>query len=152
VEILLVVAILSIALTALLSVGAYSIQISSLLKKTELANNLAQETIEVVRSFRGGTTWATNGLGVITTGSSHPHYPALSGSPQAWTLPEGTQSINGFTRKIVFDRVSRDLVTSNIESVYNATHDDPDTRKATVTVSWENKKVEIIFYLTNWKQ
>lgn len=156
IEILLVLAILSIALTALLGVGAYSLQVSSSINKTELANTLAQEAVEAARSFRGGTTWGTDGLGVITTGVDHPHYPALSGGggslPQKWTFPEGTQTINGFTRKIIFDNVSRDPLTSSIEGIYNFSHNDPDTKKATATVSWGNKKVEIIFYLTNWKQ
>lgn len=154
IEILLAISILSIAFIALLGVGAYSLRISSLLERTELANSLVQEAIEATRSFRGGTTWATNGLGAITTGISHPHYPVLNmgTNPSSWTLPEGTQTINGFSRKMVFDNVSRDPTTSAIENVYNPTHNDPDTKKLTVSVFWGSQKVEVIIYLTNWKQ
>ena len=147
-------AILTIALVALFGVGAYALKISSSLQKTELANDLVQETIEAIRAFRSGTTWASNGLGVITTGNDNPYYPKLDTgtNPPKWTLAAGTQSINGFTRKVIFDNVSRDPTTGNIESTYNASHNDPDTKKATVTVSWANGNIQIITYFTNWKQ
>jgi len=155
IEILLVIIILSIALLVLLGVGAYSLQVSSSLKKIETAKNLAQEAVEAVRSFRSGTTWGTDGLGVIAASNNNPYYPNLDNgtNPPKWTLPVGVQTINGFTRKIVFYNVSRDPATNNIETAYNASHKDPDTKMARVTVSWgAENKVETVIYLTNWKQ
>jgi len=157
IEILLVIIILGISLLALLGVGAYSLQVSSSLKKIETAKNLAQEAVEAVRSFRSGTTWTTDGLGVIKIGDDNPYYPKLDSgvNPPKWTLLAGTQTINGFIRKIIFNNVSRDPTTNNIESVYNPSHNDPDTKMAQVTVSWGSgakNKVETIIYLTNWKQ
>lgn len=150
IEILIVIAIVVTVLTTLLGVATLSLRVSALIKKITIADALARETAEAVRSFRDGATWdATNGLGTLSVGEANPHYPATADS--GWTLPEGTETINGFTRKVVFENVSRDG-NNDIEDPYNSAHDDSNTRKATVTVSWDNKEVEIVTYLTNWQQ
>jgi len=64
----------------------------------------------------------------------------------------GTENIDGFNRKVVFQRVSRDPATKEIEPVYNAFNDDPDTRKAVVTISFGEKSIEVVTYFTNWRQ
>ncbi len=154
-EILIVAFIISIALVSLSGLAAFSLKNSASIKDITAANKLAEETIEAVRSFRDATTWDSDGLGVITLGDIHPHYPNLAGGPlPAWTLPEGTETLGSFERKVVFEEVSRDLATKNIEPVYNSSHDDPDTRKATVTIYWGDsgsKVASIVAYLTNWK-
>ncbi len=150
IEVLIAVAIITIALVSLLSLAAFSLKISSLLEKTIQANNLAQEAIEAVRSFRDGTDWDVDGLANFGTGDYHLELDTVS-DPAEWTLSLGTETINNFTRKIVFEKVSRNSSTNNIEDPYNPGNDDPDTRKIIVNVSWEDKEVEIITYLTNWK-
>jgi len=107
--------------------------------------------VEAVRSFRDGTDWDIDGLGVLNIGNVY--HPEKSGDiPPAWLLLGGEETVNGFVRKVVFERVSRDPGTNNIEVVYNPGNNDPDTRKVIVTVSWEDREVEIITYFTNWKQ
>lgn len=153
IEVLIAIALITIALMSLFGLAVFSLRVSLLIKETTFANALAQETIEAIRNFRDGTTWDTDGLETLSTGDSNPHYPELDTgvSPSKWTLPEGTETIDGFTRKVVFEEVSRDSITNDIEAIYDSNNDDPNTRKAIVTVSWKDKKIEIITYFTNWR-
>jgi len=155
IEILIVVAFISIGLTSLLGVISYSLRISTLVKETTQANFMAQEAIEAVRNFRDGTDWNTDGLkdyipaGATTSGAYHPELD-IAFEPPKWKLVSGTEEINVFTRKIVFEKVSRDG-NYNIEQIYNQGNDNPDTRKVIVTIFWKDKEVKLVTYLTNWK-
>ncbi len=149
-EILIATALISVAFVTLLSLGFLSLNISPSIKKATQADSLAKEEVEATRSFRDGTTWSTNGLGTVLTGSSSPYFLVLNNNQ--WALQQGTETVGIFTRKVVFDKVSRDPVTNNIESTYNASHDDPDTRQITVTISWEDKIYQVVSYLTNWQK
>ena len=150
VEILIVIGIIAIVMSSLLGVVVFSLKLSASVKETTMADALAQEMIEAVRNFRDGTDWDGDGLGVLSTGSLY-HPEESIDVPPAWTLVGGEETIDGFTRKVVFERVSRDPTTNNIEDVYNPGNDDPDARKVIATVSWESRKVEIITYFTNWR-
>lgn len=150
IELLIVIAIIAIALTSLLGIASFSLRVSTLIKETTQANTLAQETIEAVRNFRDGTIWDTDGLVTLTTGVAY-YSKKSADTPPKWTLIQGEETINGFTRKIVFEKVSRDPTTGDIEDIYNSDNDDSNTRKAIVTVSWKDKKIEIVTYFTNWK-
>jgi len=152
VEVLIAVVIIGVGLTALFGTIAFAFKISALIEETTVANALSQEAIEAVRSFRDGTTWDTDGLETLSTGESNPHYPELDISgPPKWTLPEGSETVNGFARKIIFEKVSRDPITGDIEDVYDAGNDDPDTRKVIARVSWKDEEIEIITYFVNWR-
>lgn len=151
IEILIVIAIIVIALSSLLGLIAFSLRISNLTKETAQANNLAQETMEAVRNFRDGTDWDTDGLGFLTAGISY--YPQKSGdNPPKWELVSGEEIIDGFTRKVVLDGVYRDASDNdNIVETGGTSESDPNTKKLTTTISWKDKEVEIITYLTNWR-
>ncbi|PJE69437.1 MAG: hypothetical protein COU98_02090 [Candidatus Staskawiczbacteria bacterium CG10_big_fil_rev_8_21_14_0_10_38_10] len=153
IEILIVVSIIGIAFFAILSLTAAALKSSILVKETNQATFLAQEAIEAVISFRNETDWSTDGIGNLNTGSAYPYYPQLDTlvSPPKWNLLEGQETTGIFNRKIVFEDVSRDLTTGDIENIYNPFHNDADTKKVTTTVSWGNKKVDLFNYLTNWK-
>ena len=148
IEILIVIVIITIAMSSLFGVTTFSLRVSTSLKETVQANALAQETIEAVRNFRDGTDWNTNGLGSLTVGISY-HPQKTVDNPPKWTLSQGQESINGFVRKVVFSDVMRD---GNFNIVESGGINDPDTKKATVTVSWKDKNIQIVSYLTNWKQ
>ncbi len=148
IEILVVVAIITIALTSLLGVVAYSLKISTSIKETNLANFLAQETMEAVRNFRDGTDWNNNGLGNLTVAAAY-YSQKSTDIPPKWILVQGQETIDGFVRKVIFERVSRDI-NDNIETIYNPANDDPNTRKTTVKVSWQDKEIKLVTYLTNW--
>ena len=150
IEILVVIAIIITALSSLLGLASFSLGVSTLIKQTNQANNLSQEVMEAVRNFRDGTSWDIDGLGKLATSTDY--YPQATGSPSKWQLVQGTENIDGFTRKVVFEDVMRDSNSNIVESggTYN-----PNTKKVTVTVSWEERgrdhKLEIFTYLTNWK-
>lgn len=157
IEILVAASIISIALVNILGLATFSLKTSILIKETTQAKNIAEGTVEAVRSFKDNINWNNDdpmnqydGLGIVNTGVSY--HPEKSGDvPPKWMLIQGEEIIDGFNRKVVFENVSRDAVTNNIESSYNPVNNDPDTKKAKVTVSWKNKKVEIITYFTNWR-
>lgn len=153
IEILAVISIITITLTSLLGLISFSFGFSNLIKQTIQANNIAQEAIEIVRNFRDGTNWNLDGLGTVATGDSNPYHLEKSGSPAQWLLIPGIETINSFSRKIVFDNVMRD---GNGNIVASGGFDDPDTKKVTVIISWQEKgrihNVSLITCLTNWKQ
>jgi len=138
IEILIVIAIITITLTSILGLTNFSLKASILAKETTQAVNLAQEAIEAVRSIRDGN-WdkmANGNHGLTNAGGN-------------WDF-EGTENIiNEFTRTVLIEGVQRDANDNIIESGGTS---DPDTKKITATVSWKEKEREIITYLTNWKQ
>ncbi len=151
IEILVVIAIIATTLTSLLGLVSFSLRIISLTRQTSQANNTAQGIMEQVRNFRDGTNWNTDGLGILATDVNY--YAQKSGSPPKWQLVQGTKTINGFTQKVVFEDVMRN---GNDDIVVSGGTDDSDTRKITATVFWEERgkahQIELVTYLTNWKQ
>ncbi len=150
IEILIVISIIGFALTGLLGLTSFSLNAASLTKQTFKANNLAQEMIEQLRSFRDATDWDTDGLGSAATGIDF--HIEKSGTPFTWQILEGTEFIDGFTRSMVIADGRRD---SNDDIVETGGTVDPDTKKITALVSWQERdkshEVQIITYLTNWK-
>ena len=138
IEILIVVAIIAVTLTSLLGLVSFSLRAATLIKESTLADTLAKETIEAVRSIRDGE-WnkITNGNHGITNISGY------------WDFSGTENIIDGFTRTILIEDVQRDANDNIVES---DGVNDPNTKKVTATVSWKSKKVEIITYLTNWKE
>jgi len=158
IEILVVIAIIGVALVSILSLTTLSLKASILIKETTQASILAQEMIEAIRNFRDGIDWNNDdvenkydGLGVINTGVAY-HPEKSIDVPPKWMLIQGEEIVNGFSREVVFENVSRDPTTDDIEDIYNPTNDDSDTKKVIVTVSWKDKEVQIITYFTNWKE
>lgn len=148
IEILIVVFIVSVALSGLLGVAAFSLKNSTSIKNTLEANALAQEEMEAVRNFRDGTAWAANGLGVLILDKIY-HMATTTDNPSKWSFADGDENINGFKREVVLSKVYRDD-NDNISQT-ETDDEDSNTKKVTVTVSWGNKEVELITYLTNWK-
>lgn len=152
-EVLIATTLISIVLVFLLGMGGQLFAVYSSIVKSVQINSLIKEEIEAVRSFRDGTVWQTNGLGILSTGDNNPYFASLDNSvnPSAWKLSLGTETIDGFTRKIIFDKVSRNPATKNIEAVYNAANDDPDTRRIIASVYFNGRTYQTVTYFTNWK-
>ena len=148
VEVLVAVAIIAVAFTALLGLSAFSLSTSILAVHTAQAAELAQEMIEATRSFRDGTQWSVDGIGILTIGADY--YPQTSGSPLVWQMAVGQEIIDAFTRSIVFEDAMRN---SDDDIVSSGGKSDPDTKKVTAKVSWTQQgrthQVEIITYITN---
>lgn len=154
IEILIVVVIIAVALTSLLSLTAFLLRASILIKDTAQAKNLAEETVEQVRNFRDGKDWNSNGLGTLLTGEINPYHleKDITVSPPKWKLVSGEEIMDGFERKVIFTDVQRDSDDNIVES---GGVSDPGTKKVKATVSWGKidawHQIEIVTYLTNWR-
>ncbi|MFH1968433.1 MAG: hypothetical protein ABIJ84_03540, partial [bacterium] len=78
IEAIIAVAIISIAFATLLEVGASALGNSASLERKEKALLLAKEFVEGTRSFRDGTNWPVDGVGLVETGGGYPYYLAVS--------------------------------------------------------------------------
>ena len=149
IEILIVIGILGVTLTSLLGLASFSLGGVGLLRNVTQANAIAQETMEAARNFRDQTSWNSSGIGTFPLES--PYHPEIT-IDSLWTLAAGEQVVEVYTRKVVFSRVYRDL-NGNISS---SGTEDTDTRKISVTVSWQERggtrQIELITYFTNWKR
>ncbi|MBI2050165.1 MAG: hypothetical protein HYT35_01770 [Candidatus Staskawiczbacteria bacterium] len=151
-DILVAVVIINVAFLTLLGISAMSLNFSSSIAKTIQADALIKEEIEAIRSFRDGTDWSLDGLGAVNKGSSYHAFLDTSSNSAKWNLVSGAETVGIFTRSVVFDDVSRDPSTKNIEDNYNPSHNDSDTVKITATVSWQDKTSEVAAFLTNWQK
>lgn len=158
VEILIVSTIISITLISFLSAIVFSLKTTSLAKQTAKAKEIAEGTIEAVRNFRDTVKWNNDdpadeydGLGVLSTGIIYHPEKSTDISPK-WKIIQGSDTVEGYDREVLFENVSRDTISGDIEEIYNPINNDSDTKRIIATVSWKNRKVEIITYFTNWKE
>jgi hypothetical protein len=159
IELLLGAGILTMSLSALLGFLVFALSTASLVKQQTQALTLAEGALETLRNFRDGTAWNVDdpqnqydGLGKAQLGV--PYHMGMSGdTPPRWQLLSGVQTLGMFTRSIVLENVQRDVESA---IVAGGGIDDPNTKKVTVTVSWQAKtkpqEVTIVTYLTNWRQ
>jgi type II secretory pathway pseudopilin PulG len=129
IEILIVIFILSSVLASLLGLINLSLGVSGLVSQNLRASALAQEAMESQRSIRDNAGWSQ-----IIIGSA-------------------SENIDIFTRTILTESVFRD-VNDNIAASGGVI--DPDTKKITATVAWQERdrshSVKLVTYLTNWQQ
>ena len=151
IEILVAITIISTTLVSLLGLTSFALRITSSINQTNRANNIAQGLMEQVRNFRDGTLWNVDGLGIVATNTDY--YIQKSGTPLKWQPVEGTETIDVFTKKIVFEDVMRD---ANDDIITAGGINDPNTKKASVTVFWDERgishQIELASYFTNWRQ
>lgn len=140
VELLIAIGLLSIFLPALITSLASSREGKAQENQRLQAATLLKEANEVVRSIRekGWTTFAVNGT----------YHPVISGS--IWSLADGPENINGFTRQTVISDVFRDT-SGNITATGGT--NDPSSKKIVNTVSWNTpftSSVSSISFLTRY--
>jgi len=150
IEMLVSVSVIATTLTSLLGLASFSLKTTTLIRKTSQANYIAQELIEQIRNIRDETDWNADGIGTLVMGADY--YAQKTGSPSRWQLFLGTETRNGFTKKAVFESIMRDALDNIVET---GGSDDPNAKKVTVTVSWQERGIthstELITYLTNWR-
>lgn len=148
--------IIGVAVSALISFGTFTLRTASLLKQTTQASFFVQDAMEALKNYRDNTGWNDDdpgdqydGLGQVATGVLL-HLKLSGGTPLRWQLLLGQETLGIFTRNIVMEGVERDTADNIVES--GGTFDS-QTKKATVTVFWEERgstrEIEIITYLTN---
>jgi hypothetical protein len=154
-EAFIAITVISVAFAVFLDIGTLSVKTSTTMQKSSQANFLLKETMEAVRSYRDATTWTQAvspiGLGAANLGSANPYYLALNtqANPNTWVLTSGTETTGIYQRSIVFDSVYRDAGSNIVTSGGTL---DANTKKVTVTVTWPEKTMTLVTYLTNWKQ
>lgn len=150
VEIMVALFVFGVALSALFALVGYGVRNASLLQQTNQAVSLALEAMEAVRTIRDTTDWNVDGLGTFSTGQAY--HPEIQGASLEWRLVSGAETISGFRRELVLNTAQRDA-SDNI--VPSGGSPDPNTKKVTVTVSWQergaSRDVQLTTYLTNWR-
>jgi len=151
IEMLVVIAILGVTLSSLFGLVGFSLRASSLVEQSTQANALAQGVMEVVRDFRNQNSWSASGLGALSVGIAY-HSEQTGDETPEWDLVLGQATAGIFTKQVIFETVYRD---SN-DDIAESGIEDPYTKKATVTVSWQERgrdqQVELVSYFTNWKE
>jgi len=158
IELLVVIMIIGVAVSALISFATFSLRTASLLKQTTQASFFVQDAVEALKNYRDNTGWNDDdpgdqydGLGKVSTGVTL-QLKLSADTPPRWQLLLGQETLGIFTRDIVIEFVNRDIgIGDNI--VTSGGTLDLETKKVTVTVSWEERggtrEFEIITYLTN---
>lgn len=144
IEIIIVISIVTVTLFAFLQIGIAGIKLLRNEKENLEAVLLLQEAFEAVRSVRD-ESWTAN-IAPLSNGTAY--YPVVENSK--WKLAVSSPGlINGkYTRSISFEQVVRD----GEDKISSAGTADPDTRKVTAAVSWNNKTRTIATYITNFQE
>jgi len=163
IEIMVVVFILTIAIIAFYQAAVFSFQVLKESKNEMKAGYLAEEGVEAVRNIRDRVAWddpadGKTGIGELDLDLFDTYYliPVAPVSGDNWGLVVNDPGLidNLFTRKIVFEEVSRDPGSGDIQPVYIAVDDDPNSRKFSVIVNWQErgeiKDVTLVTYITNF--
>lgn len=158
-DILVGIAILSIALVSLLGFLSFASSSFGAYSQTTQATLLAQEMMEALRNHRDGILWDANevgveydGLGALGTETAY-HLEKSTDTPPKWKIVTGAESVGAFTRSLILGDVQRD---ANDNIVVSGGVLDDFTKKITATVDWQGKwgprSIELVSYLTNWRQ
>ena len=148
IEILIVIFIVTMALASLMQLYNLFLKSERHSEKYIQATLLAQEALEATRNIRDAGWTNISGL---TTGAQY--HPVVAGSPPAWNMAAGAETISSFTRQVVLEQVYRDADDNIVES---GGTEDVGSRKVIATVSWsdagQNQSISIFTYLMNWRQ
>jgi len=158
-ELMIAIFILAVVTVSFYEVAILSLKLSKENKNEIKAAYLAEEGIEAVRNIRDQVAWVDamdgkTGIGELNLDIDDTYYPVISANNwELITIDPGLIN-NRFSRKVVFEKLSRDPDTGDIEDLYNPVNDDENSRKITVTVSWQEKEktkdVTLVTYLTNF--
>jgi hypothetical protein len=134
VEIVIASAIISVSIFSLSAVAVISSQLQSQSLEKIRANFLAGEGIEAMRFLRD-KSWDSS-LALLNPGNNY--YLSFASSTSNWSV--GLVAVpfldSFFERKITIENVLRD---SNDDIVISGGTSDPDSKKVTVTVSWQDR-------------
>lgn len=140
-EVMTAVIFISVLLTASYSVYSASLTTAERSRQYTLAQLMAQNLLEQTVSKRN-EDWNSMVPGT---------YYLVQDPNTGLTFANGDEVVDEFTRQVVIATVKRD---SNNNIVQSGGTTDPDTIKATATVTWtyngSNYQVQLVRYLTNW--
>lgn len=133
VEIIIASAIISVSIFSFSAVSVLGSRLQRQSLEKIRANFLAEEGLEAMRFLRD-KSWSSN-LFFLFPGTNY--YLSFSATSSQWSLSSSpTPYIDFlFERKITVENVSRD---SNDNIVFSGGTNDPDTKKITIAVSWQD--------------
>lgn len=144
VEVLVAVAIITIAVLSATGVAQKSVSIARQSTHHLQAAVLLEEGAEAVRVMRDN---AWTNISSLTAGTTY--YPTFSGG--TWTLSTTPNTVDNFTRTVVVSNVNRDSVSGDIVTSGGVL--DTGTRLVTVTLNWNegvNTQTKTLsFYITD---
>jgi Tfp pilus assembly protein PilV len=144
VEVLVAVAIITIAVLSATAVAQKSVTVSRQSTHNLQAAFLLEEVAEAVRVARDDN-W-TN-ISNLTSGTTY--YPTFSGG--TWTFSTTPNTVDSFTRTVVLADVNRDSTSGDIVSSGGTL--DAGTKLVTVNATWSegtnNLSKSLSFYITN---
>lgn len=134
VEIVVASAIISISIFSLSAVAVIGSRLQNQSLEKIRANFLAEEGIEVMRFLRD-KSWDSN-LALLNSGINY--YLSFASSTSNWSIGSAIVPLTDsfFDRKITIDDVLRD---SNDNIVISGGTNDPNSKKITVTVYWQER-------------
>ena len=157
VELLIAIAILSIIIVAVSQVTGVSFQSSRVGGQRTVALQIAQEEIDVAKavskeSWHNIYSLATSTPPTILNKYHSSNSAADCGSVK-WCLVSGEiqqvyNTVN-YTKYIYIEDISRTGL--DIDANYNVSNDDPSTQKVVAIVSWQGGSLEILDYLTRYR-
>lgn len=150
-EIVIAVSIISATIFSLSFVFIIASRLESESLNKIRANFIAEEGLEAMRFLRD-QSWSGN-LSALAQGTTY--YLSFNAVSSVWSINTSDSGLvdNLFSRKVSVNKVSRNPSTQDIESTYNPSNDDPDTKKFNVSVEWQERSattmVNISAYLSD---
>ncbi|MEI7741591.1 MAG: hypothetical protein WCJ29_03735 [bacterium] len=135
-QLLLEVLIVTTIAAAVIALTAQIVSVSlSGTRSSGVRGEVTSLTSEAFDGVRASATEKWQNLFNLATDGTHYYSTQSAGK---WVLSAGDETVTiqgkSYTRYFTISSVSRDLVTRDIETSYNASHDDPSTRQITVTL------------------
>src|SRR3989338_2601943 len=149
VEMVIVVALIATAFTALFQFVLLERSTKSVAREELAAYTILREALEAVRGVRDAAYWDAFDDFALST----PFYPEVIGDQ--WQLSaENPGDIGIYTRWIAFNEVRRDGNDNVVESGGSV---DTDSRRATSYVTWttvggNDRQIELETIVTNWQE
>lgn len=155
VEAVVTIAVFSVGLLGLIQLSLLAKSTTEASRDTVQVSNYIQEGLEAVRTVRD-SDW-TN----VNTDGNYRLNP-LAGSNPPWQLiAGGTESLGKYSRTVSIAPVKRvdvdgsTTITAGDRIDASGTLDDPNTKRITVDVTWQNGNrtytKSLFQYLTNWR-
>src|SRR3989344_4997112 len=145
VEVVIASAIISVSVFSLSAVSVIGSRLQSQSLEKIRANFLAEEGLEAMRFLRD-KSWNTN-LANLSSGTNY--YVSFASSTSQWSV--GSTDVpyadSFFDRKITVENVFRD---SNDNIVLSGGAQDPDTKKVTVVVLWQDRNATTTINLSTY--
>ena len=156
-ELIIAVFILGLVMIAFFQAALFSYKVLKEDKDEIKASYWAEEGIEALKNIRDKIVWSDGLDGKIGLGEVAPdtiYYLIVSGDEWQLTTTNPGSLEGKFNRPIIFEKVSRDPLSGDIEDVYNPANDDDDSRKINLEINWQQggqtKNLILTTYLTNF--